>query len=310
MAATMRGMKLSFPHLVSVEQVTRVDADLILTTAAKMEKVLAKGGDESLKGKILASLFYEPSTRTRLSFESAMMRLGGSIVTADGMQSSSFLKGESIEDTIRMASGYADVICMRHPEAGSAAKAITVSEVPFLNAGDGGNEHPTQALLDLYTIQKELGTLEGIHVAFSCDPLHSRTIRSLALMLSLYAGNRFTFISPESLKADPEFLKRLTKAGATYVETTDLHAGAEADVLYMNRLQKERFKPGEDVEQYRKAYCITADMLKGKKVLIMDPLPRVGEIAEDVDELPNAAYFRQAQNGVPVRMALLSLLLS
>jgi aspartate carbamoyltransferase catalytic subunit len=302
-------MSLTFQHLVSVEQITRSDADLLLKIAAKMEKVLEKGGDVSLAGKILASLFYEPSTRTRLSFESAMLRLGGSVITADGMQTSSFLKGETIEDTIRMASGYADIIAMRHPEPGSAAKAITAVEVPFINAGDGGNEHPTQALLDLYTIQKELGTLEGIHVAFSCDPLHSRTIRSLALMLSLYEGNRFTFISPESLKADPEFLKRLKKAGARYEEATDLRAGTEADVLYMNRLQKERFKPGEDVEQYRKAYCVTAEMLEGKKTLIMDPLPRVGEIAEDVDALPNAAYFRQARNGLIMRMALLSLLL-
>ncbi len=302
-------MSLSFTSLVSIAQVSRNDADLLLSQAAEMEKVLAKGGDERLKGKILASLFFEPSTRTRLSFESAMQRLGGQVITVDGVQSSSLAKGESIEDTIRMACGYSDIICMRHPEQGSAARAMSVTDVPFINAGDGGNEHPTQALLDLYTIRKERGTLEQLHVAFACDPLHSRTIRSLALMLSMYPGNRFTFISPESLRAAPDFLGKLKALGVAYAETADLQEGLDADVLYMNRLQKERLKPEEDAEQFRKAYRVTADMLKGKEVLIMDPLPRVGEIAEDVDVLPNAAYFRQARNGVLMRMALLSLLL-
>ncbi len=298
---------LSFRHLTSTRQLTTADTDVILRTAKEMEAV-EKNGDERLKGKILASLFYEPSTRTRLSFETAMLRLGGQVITADGMQSSSIAKGESIEDTIRMAASYADIIAMRHPEPGIADRAAAASAVPFLNAGDGGNEHPTQALLDLYTIWKEKGTLEGLHVAFGSDPLHSRTIRSLARMLSQYKGNRFTFVSPASLRASDDLLSFLKQAGVPYEETDDLAAATNADVLYMNRLQKERFNDPAEAKKHVGAYCITREMVEGKDVLIMDPLPRIEEIDVDVDALPNAAYFRQAKNGVFVRMALLALM--
>lgn len=302
-------MPLGFRHLVSVSQLTAGDIEAVVRCAQEMEKALEKGGDDRLQGKILAALFLEPSTRTRLSFESAMLRLGGRVISVSDGSQSSMKKGESIEDTIRMAERYADVICMRHPEPGSAARAAAVSAVPFLNAGDGGNEHPTQALLDLYTIRKEKGTLEGLHVAFSCDPLHSRTIRSLALLLSRYQGNRFTFISPDSLRASPDLLKTLRAAGADVTETADLRAGTDADILYMNRLQQERFEDPREFEKLRYDYVLTAQMLAGKDVLVMDPLPRIDEIAVEVDALHNAAYFRQAGNGVPVRMALLALML-
>lgn len=302
-------MAISFKHLVSASALTREDMETLFSVADGMQQIRAHGGDSRLQGKILASLFYEPSTRTRLSTESAMLRLGGSVLTADGLASSSLKKGESIEDTIKMAAQYADVICMRHPEEGSAARAAAVSGVPFINGGDGGNQHPTQSLMDVYTIHREKGQLDHLHVAFGCDPLHSRSIRSLAMLMSLFPGNRFTFISPPQLRAESSLLEELRARGCVVGESEDLEEGAKADVLYMNRLQAERFKDPAEAERYRAQYCVTADMVKGKSVTIMDPLPRVGEIAEDVDALPNAAYFRQASNGVPIRMALLALLL-
>ncbi len=302
-------MPLPFQHLTSTKQLTRADADLILKTAAEMDKVLLKGGDDRLKGKILAALFYEPSTRTRLSFESAMIRLGGSVITADGLQFSSMYKGETIEDTIMMAGGYSDIIAMRHPEQGSADKAAGISPVPFINAGDGPGQHPTQALLDLYTIQKERGTVDGLHVAMVGDLLYGRTVHSLCYLLGLYNDIRFTFIAPEQLPMPEKVTSYLKEKGIVYTETTDLDAGLDADILYMTRVQKERFDNIKEYESLKLKYILTAAHLKGKDVTVMHPLPRVGEISTDVDVLPTAAYFRQARNGVPVRMALLSLLL-
>src|SRR3989344_2823067 len=303
-------MPLPFTHLISSAQLTKEVVESVFAVAEKMEEVQKKQGrTDLLKDKVVALLFYEPSSRTMLSFQSAASRLGAGIVLAQGREMSSMKKGESLEDTIRMVMSYADLIVMRHPEAGTAARAASVSTVPFINAGDGGNEHPTQALLDLYTIHKEKGTLENLHVAFACDPLHSRTIRSLALTLSQYKGTRFTFISPPSLKASPDLLKKLKERGVSCEEVSDLKAGANADILYMNRLQEERFEDKSEFEKYRKSFVLNASMLKGKKVLIMDPLPRIDEIDTSVDALPNAIYFRQAANGVPVRMALIAMLL-
>lgn len=302
-------MALTFQHLTSTKQLTREDMDAILEVAKEMEVVLENGGDDRLKGKVLASLFYEPSTRTRLSFESAMHRLGGGVISAEGIQFSSLYKGESIEDTIKMAMQYSDIIAMRHPEAGSADKAASVSSVPFINAGDGPAQHPTQALLDLYTIKKELGRFEGITVAFATDPLHSRTIKSLAQILSLYGPKSYIFISPEALQPEKEFLSDLKDKGVSCSVTTDFTAMYDADVLYMNRLQEERFEDHDEFERLRKEYILTAEMLQGKDTLIMDPLPRVDEIATDVDALPNAVYFRQVKNGLVMRMALLAMLL-
>jgi aspartate carbamoyltransferase catalytic subunit len=301
---------LPFTHLLSSEQLTKEAIEAVFTVTEKMEKVRDKKGRTGLlKDKVIALLFYEPSSRTMLSFQSAATRIGSGVILAQGREMSSMKKGESIEDTIRMVMSYADLIVMRHPEAGSAAKGASVSTVPFINAGDGGNEHPTQALLDLYTIRKEKGTLKNLHVAFACDPLHSRTIRSLALTLSQYEGIKLTFISPPSLKASKDFLAKLEKRGVPYTETSDLRSGVDADILYMNRLQEERFEDKSEFEKYRKSFVLSAPMLQGKKTLIMDPLPRIDEIDPSVDTLPNALYFRQAANGVPIRMALMAMML-
>lgn len=302
-------MTLSFRHLTSAHQITKADADVLLKKAEEMEGVIQQGKSDILQGKILAALFYEPSTRTRLSFESAMLRLGGQVVTADGLQFSSMYKGETIEDTIMMASGYSDIICMRHPEKGSADKAAAVSPVPFINAGDGPGQHPTQALLDLYTVLKERGTIEGVHIAMVGDLKYGRTVHSLSQLLSLYPDVRFTFVAPPQLPMPEKITDMLKEKGLQVENQTDFAAALEADVIYMTRVQKERFEDAAEYERLKHAYVLTAEHLKGRDTTVMHPLPRVGEIGTDVDALPNAAYFRQAQNGVPVRMALLACML-
>lgn len=302
-------MSLSFRHLTSAAQVTKADADALLKRAAEMEKVLKKGGSTILKDKVLAALFYEPSTRTRLSFEAAMIRLGGSVITADGFQFSSMYKGETIEDTMMMVSGYADIIAMRHPDLGSADKAASVSPAPFINAGDGPGQHPTQALLDLYTVAKEHGKVDGVKIAMVGDLKYGRTVHSLVQLLTLFKDIHLTFIAPPQLPMPEKIIKLLKEKKISYTESEDLDAGLDSDIVYMTRVQKERF---EDVKQYEKlknAYVLTARHLKARDVIVMHPLPRVGEIATDVDVLPNAAYFRQAKNGVPMRMALLAMML-
>lgn len=274
-----------------------------------METVRGNGVDDLLRGRVLASLFYEPSTRTRLSFETAMQRLGGMVITADGFQFSSMYKGETIEDTMMMVGQYADIIAMRHPEKGSAETAAKASPVPFINAGDGPGEHPTQALLDLYTIKKERGAVEGLHIALAGDLAYGRTVHSLTVLLALYPGIRFSFLSPQELPMPAKLTGMLRERGIAYEEHHTLEPGLDADVLYMTRVQKERFADPAEYERLKLAFVLAAPMLKGKKVTVMHPLPRVGEIAADVDALPNAAYFREAGNGVPVRMALLAMLL-
>lgn len=302
-------MPLPFTHFISTKQLTRSAADAILGRAAEMEAVLEKGGDDRLHGKVLAALFYEPSTRTRLSFEAAMSRLGGSVISAEGIQFSSLYKGETIEDTMMMVGQYADIIVMRHPEQGSADRAAAVSPVPFINAGDGPGQHPTQALLDLYTLQKECGKLDGIHIAMIGDLRYGRTVHSLSFLLGLYKNVRFTLVSPTELTMPTKVTSFYKEKRITYAETTNLAAGLDCDVLYMTRVQQERFADPVEYERLKLKYILTADMVRGRKTVIMHPLPRVGEIAAEVDALPNAAYFRQARNGVPVRMALLDMLL-
>ncbi len=303
-------MSLSFQHLTSTKQLSRADTDALLETAEKMEKVENSGGDESLKGKVLACLFYEPSTRTRLSFETAMHRLGGSVITADGIQFSSLYKGETIEDTITVINQYADIIAMRHPDAGSADKAASVSEVPFINAGDGPGQHPTQALLDLYTIQKERGTIDGISITMVGDLRYGRTVHSLCYLLGLYNNVKFTFVAPAELTMPEKVTSYLQEKGLEFTETDELEDGLDSDVIYITRVQKERFADQSEYERLKLKYVLTADHLKGKKGTVMHPLPRVGEIDTLVDALPTAAYFRQAKNGVYLRMALLSMLLN
>ncbi|MFA5799632.1 MAG: aspartate carbamoyltransferase [Candidatus Peribacteraceae bacterium] len=302
-------MPLPFKHLISTKQLTRADTEEILRIAGEMESIRKQGGNELLKGKILAALFYEPSTRTRLSFETAMQRLGGDVVTAEGIQFSSLYKGETIEDTLQMISQYADIAVMRHPEQGSAEKAAGASSIPFINAGDGPGQHPTQALLDLYTIKKECGRVDGITIAMVGDLRYGRTVHSLSYLLGLFKNVRFILISPAELTMPEKVTSFYREKGISYEEGSDIAVGLDADVIYMTRVQQERFADRSEYERLKLKYVLKASMLKGKNVVVMHPLPRVGEIATDVDPLKNAAYFRQASNGVPVRMALLSMLL-
>ena len=303
-------MPLSFRHLTSTKQLLRSDTDAIVKVSAEMEHILEKDGSNGfLKGKVLAALFYEPSTRTRLSFETAMQRLGGEVISAEGIQFSSMYKGETFEDTMKVVGQYADIIVMRHPEQGSADRAAAVAPVPFINAGDGPGQHPTQALLDLYTIHKEIGRVDGLKIAMVGDLRYGRTVHSLSFLLGLYKNIEFTLISPEELSMPEKVTSFLKEKQMPFVETRELSPGLDCDVLYMTRIQEERFTDHSEYERLKNVYTLTAKHLKGKKVTVMHPLPRVSEISTDVDPLPNAAYFRQVRNGVPVRMALLSMLL-
>jgi len=302
-------MPLSFRHLTSTKQLSRGDTDAILKVATEMETLLEKGGSDLLAGRVLAALFYEPSTRTRLSFETAMLRLGGQVITADGLQFSSMYKGESIEDTMIVVSQYADIIVMRHPEEGAAARASSTCPVPFINAGDGPGDHPTQALLDLLTIQRELGRLENVHLAVVGDLKFGRAARAVVRLLSLYGGARFTFVAPDALRMKDDVLSELRAHAIPFTESTKIEDALDADAVYMTRVQKERFTDLSEYERLKDSYILTAKHLEGKKVKVLHPLPRVNEIARDVDPLPNAAYFRQARSGLLVRMAVLAMLL-
>lgn len=297
------------PHVISSEQFDRQLLDSLFTRAAALDGVR----DQRLAGRIMASLFYEPSTRTRLSFESAMHRLGGSVIGTEAAHTfSSAIKGETLEDTIRMVATYADVIVLRHDQAGAAARAAAVSAVPVVNAGDGPGEHPTQALLDLYTIQRELGRLEGIRIAFCGDLRFGRTARSLALLMALYPGVVFSFVAPDVVQVSPDILARLDARGVPYALGSELtNVISDVDVVYQTRIQKERFTDASEFEQARGAMHIDPRLMQRlpASAIVMHPLPRVDEIDPEVDADPRAAYFRQARNGVAIRMALLEMLL-
>ena len=297
-------------HVISAHQFDRAQLDQLFRTADIMEYNAKKGGLNLLGGKIMAALFFEPSTRTRFSFESAMMRLGGQVIsTENAAQFSSAIKGETLEDSIRVISGYADIIVMRHNEEGAAKRAAKVSSVPVINAGDGAGEHPTQSLLDLYTIQKELGRIDKIKIAMVGDLTYGRTVHSLAYLLAKYENVQMHFVSPDNCPIPQKVKDFLDEQGVTYFEEDDLDKVAhEVDVLYMTRTQKERV-PSE--EEYKKAagrYVLNQDILDGMKQrsIVLHPLPRAGEIDPAVDEDPRSAYFRQAKNGVFIRMALLA----
>jgi aspartate carbamoyltransferase catalytic subunit len=294
-------------NIISAQQFKKEDLEKILLRAEIMEGECKSGKVKKLlEDKIVACIFFEPSTRTRLSFETAALKLGAQVISAENaMSNSSSYKGESIEDTARMLSCYADIIVMRHPKEGLPKRAAVVSKKPIINAGDGGNQHPTQALLDLYTIKKHIGRLDNLNIAFGFDPKHSRTIRSLAFLLTHFKNNHFTFISPKSLALDSEFLEDLKKRGAKIKFIDNLSEFKEYDFFYANRLQEERFEDKKEFEKYRRALIITKDLVKNSKTLILDPLPRIDEIEVSVDDFPNAIYFDQAQNGLYVRMALL-----
>lgn len=298
-------------HIVAVEQFDRAWIEALFADADAMRELPADA--EPLRGKILASIFYEPSTRTRLSFESAMMRLGGNVIsTENAREFSSAMKGETVEDTIRMISGYADAVAMRHHEEGALARAIAVAEIPILNAGDGPGEHPTQALLDLYTIHHELDRIDDLRIAMVGDLKFGRTARSLSLLLRQTHNCHIMFVSPPQVQMRDDIKDALDAAGATWEEQPDLEeAMSTADVVYQTRIQKERFASESEYLEVKGTYVITPDQMEklGDHAIVMHPLPRVDEISIEVDDDPRAAYFRQAKNGVYVRMALLNQLL-
>ncbi|MEO0075491.1 MAG: aspartate carbamoyltransferase [candidate division WOR-3 bacterium] len=301
-------------HILKAQQFDPKLLEEIFTIANEMQEVCQKGGSDILKGKVMATVFYEPSTRTRLSFEAAMIRLGGNLIsTENAREFSSTAKGESLEDTIRIIGGYVDVIVLRHFESGAAERAAKVSPVPIINAGDGPGQHPTQALLDLYTIKKELGKIEGISIAMVGDLAYSRTVRSLSYLLAKYPGVKIFFVAPDVVKMRGDIKNHLTNNNVPFFEETDLiKVASEVDVIYQTRIQKERF--GENLEDFEKAkdkYIIDKEVLKAmkKNAIVMHPLPRVNEIDTEVDEDRRAAYFRQAVNGLYIRMALLKMIL-
>ncbi|MFD2171492.1 aspartate carbamoyltransferase [Tumebacillus lipolyticus] len=297
-------------HVLSAHQFDRNQLDQLFRMAEIMEYTAANGGSNLLNGKIMAALFFEPSTRTRFSFESAMMRLGGKVIsTENASQFSSAIKGETLEDSIRVISSYADVIVLRHNEVGAATRAAKVSSIPVINAGDGAGEHPTQSLLDLFTIQKERGSIDNIRIAMVGDLTYGRTVHSLSYMLAKYKNVTIYFVSPENCPIPKKVKDYLDEQGVTYFEENDLHeVAAKVDVLYMTRIQKERFPSGEEYLNAAGRYVIDEKVLKlmDEKAIILHPLPRAGEILPEVDADPRAAYFRQAKNGVYIRMALLA----
>lgn len=292
-------------------QFTRQELEYIIFVAGYMRRQMDKRSRlDLMKGHILATLFFEPSTRTRLSFEAAMHRLGGSVIGFASAETSSTAKGESLADTVRTVDQYADIIVIRHPEQGSAQIAAEVAQAPVINAGDGAGQHPTQALLDLFTIYSELGQVDGNTIALCGDLKYGRTVHAGVELYKNY-NCRLIFVSPEQLRMPPEITARLRQHGVRVEETTDLEAAmAEANVLYMTRIQKERFTDVAEYERLKGSYVLTREMVEriNPRLLILHPLPRVDEIAPDVDTLPGAAYFRQVKNGIYVRMALIALI--
>jgi len=292
--------------VVSTRSFTKEFIEEIHKDAKKFE---GKGDFSNLlKGKIMATLFYEPSTRTRFSFESAMQRLGGTVVGFDSAESASVNKGETLMDTIRMVSAYSDCIVIRHPKEGSAKLAADVSSVPVISAGDGSHDHPTQTLLDLYTIKKSFGKIEGLNVGICGDLRYGRTGRPLSIALSHYGVNLF-FISPPQLSMDKGTIKFLKDRDISIKEILKIEDSIkELDVLYMTRIQQERFPTEEEYLKFKGVYVVNKEMMDKAKqeFIIMHPLPRVDEIRAEVDSDPRAKYFEQARNGVPVRMAVLN----
>jgi aspartate carbamoyltransferase len=298
--------------VLTVRQFNREDLEYIFAVAHEMRVMVERIGTfDLLKGKILANLFYEPSTRTSSSFTAAMERLGGSVIPINEVKYSSVSKGESLPDTVRTLECYADVIVLRHPEVGSAALAAKFAKKPVINAGDGVGEHPTQALLDSLTIKEELGHIDGLTVTMLGDLKYGRTVHSLARLLSLYQV-KLNYISPEILRMPKEIIEELNAQGVEQTEYTSLeHALPGTDVLYVTRVQKERFADLTGYQKVAGAYVIDPEIMKAAKdrMIVMHPLPRVTEISMDLDDDPRAAYFRQMEYGLYVRMALLAMVL-
>jgi len=305
------GLDFKGKDVISINDLSRQEIDFILDKAEFIEKLDDGSKSTLLKGKIMASLFFEPSTRTKDSFNSAMTRLGGTIIGFDSDKSTSIKKGETVWDTAKMYNTYTDVIVMRHRVEGAARRAAEAASIPVINGGDGANQHPTQTLLDLYTIKKTQGRIEGLKVAMCGDLKYGRTVHSLAVALSHY-GCRLYFVAPKSLKMPNYIQKELTKRGIVFSEHYNLEEVIPlADILYMTRIQKERFPDEAEYEKVSGIYILKSNMLKHAKenMKVMHPLPRVDEISTDVDETRHAVYFEQAANGIPVRQALLCLVL-
>ena len=299
-------------HLIDIKNLTVEEIDELIKVANDIIQNKEKYSHKC-DGKKLATLFFEPSTRTRLSFEAAMMELGGNVIGFSSANSSSASKGESVSDTIKTVGCYADIIAMRHPKEGAPLVASLKSTVPVINAGDGGHNHPTQTLTDLLTIQREKGRLENLTIGLCGDLKFGRTVHSLITAMSRYKNIEFILISPNELKI-PEYIKRdiLEKNNIKWTETNDIEEYMDKlDILYMTRVQKERFFNEEDYIRLKDYYILNKEKLeKAKKDLcIMHPLPRVNEISVDVDDDPRAAYFRQVENGKHIRMALILKLL-
>jgi aspartate carbamoyltransferase len=293
-------------------QFSQRDINGLIKVASNFERELKKKDCLTLlKGKILATLFFEPSTRTRLSFETAMQRLGGAVISMASAEGSSAAKGETVADTARTVSQYADVIVIRHPRVGSAKEAADAASIPVINAGDGAGQHPTQALLDTYTIHKELGSLKNLVISMVGDLKNGRTVHALVELLSLYQA-RLYFVSPGGLRMPEEITSNLKKKGIEIEETENLEkAASQSHLIYMTRIQKERFTDLTEYERVKGSYVIDGEFLRKlkKKITILHPLPRVDEIRPEVDTYPGAAYFRQVRNGVFVRMALLAMVM-
>ncbi len=291
--------------LISIHDLGRAEIEEVLDRAQAI-----RPDPSLLRGRVLASLFFEPSTRTQLSFATAMARLGGGVIGFSGTGGISIQKGESLYDTIKMVERYADIIVIRHPLEGSARFAADVAEIPVINAGDGANQHPTQTLLDLFTIRRCSGRIDGLYIGLVGDLKYGRTVHSLATALTHFEGVRLRLISPPLLRMPSRILEEELRGRVAFEEVEELDLTG-LDVVYMTRIQRERFPDVEEYERVKGAYVLDLEACRQLKpeAIILHPLPRVGEIAPQVDALPQAKYFEQAANGVPVRMALLSLIL-
>jgi aspartate carbamoyltransferase catalytic subunit len=294
-------------NILYTEQFNRDSIEKVLDTAQEMTDIaFNKEKSDLLKGKVLASLFYEASTRTRLSFETAMIRLGGDVLSVPDIETSSLAKGESLADTAKTIEQFVDVMAVRHPRNGSAEEMAVNCKPPVINAGDGPNQHPTQALLDMYTIRDEFGKIDGVKIAMVGDLKYGRTTHSLVNLLKNY-DVKYVFVAPDALQMPDEYLE-----GIEYEKTDKLEEGLkDVDFVYMTRIQRERFDSVEEYEKYKGVYVLDKQTILdvNPDVKVLHPLPRIDEIALDVDDMKNACYFKQARNGVAVRMALLALVL-
>ena len=316
-------MDFSGSHILSIDQFDRSDIEKLFSVADKLEPYATKEKiTRVLEGAILGNMFFEPSTRTRISFGASFNLLGGNVREITEVESSSLAKGESLADTAQVLSGYSDIIVMRHPEVNSVKKFAEASRVPVINAGDGSNEHPSQALLDLYTIQKELSqnnkSIDGLRIALVGDLKFGRAVHSLCKILSLYDDVKMNLISPEELKLPIELVKSISAKGVTITETENLEDGiSEVDIIYVTRVQEERFKNKQDADKYRGLLSLNQSIYTANcepNTVIMHPLPRdsrsdANELDSDLYENPNLAIFRQADNGIVIRMAIFTLVL-